>query len=297
MELVQNAEGQTLLHVWRTGTAFESTDRYRLYKEWNNIKFSSLPHLDEPPYIHHLELRRPLPYEPNTFDEIYCNHVLEHLTLEDGRQLVREFYRILKPGGMCRLVVPDLELVAREYLHNLEIVTKDQTKGNVTRYEWSVADMIDQMVRTKPGGIMGEKLIAGNVDWDQIHRCNGDALDSFREDSREGQPRNLFDRLKHEFPGKLNDLPRFIAWVWYGILRKLYVLFSKRSFLQLYNEINLWMYDQFSLQELMRGANFQNVQRMDFKTSHIRGWNRYNFDQSEKGDYPLEPSVYVEGMK
>lgn len=297
MQLVQNAEGRTLLHIWRTGTAFEFTNRYPLYKEWNNIKFASLPHLDEPPYIRHLELRKPLPYKPNTFDEIYCNHVLEHLTLEDGRQLVREFYRILKPGGTCRLVVPDLELAAREYLSNLEIVSKDPTQGNITRYEWSVADLIDQMVRAKPGGIMGEKLLAGNVDWEQIHRCNGDVLDSFRKESREQQPANLLGRLKQKFPGRIKDFPGFVAWVGYGVLRKLFVLFSKRSFLQLHNEVNLWMYDQFSLQELMKGASFQNVQVMDFKTSRIKGWARYNFDQSEKGEYPLEPSVYVEGMK
>lgn len=297
MQFVQNPDGLTLLHVWRTGTAFEFTDRYSLYKEWNNIKFASLPHLDEPPYIRHLELRKSLPYEANTFDEIYCNHVLEHLSLEDGKRLVEEFYRILKPGGTCRLVVPDLELATREYLHNLETVSKDQTEGNIIRYEWSVADLIDQMVRTKGGGIMGEKLLAGNVDWNQIHRCNGDALDSFRTDFKEQHPTSLSERIKNEFGGTLRDIPRIMAWVWYGFLRKLTVRFSKRSFLQLYNEINLWMYDQFSLQDLMKRANFQNVQKMDFKTSHIQGWDRYSFDQSEKGDYPLEPSVYVEGIK
>ena len=293
MKLVQNAEGQTLLHIWRTGAVFELTNRYQLHKEWNNIKFSSLPQLDEPPFIHHLELRKPLPYEPNTFDEIYCGHVIEHLTPEDGINLVKELYRILKPGGTCRMVIPDLEEAAREYLHNLEIVSRDRTEGNVIRYEWSVAHLIDQMVRTKPGGIMGEKLLAGDVDWDQIRITNGDALDSFRET----HPATLLTRLKNEFPGTLKGIPKFIAWGLYGILRKLTVRFSKRTFVQLHNEVSLWMYDQFSLKELMKEANFQNVQKVDFKTSHIKGWARYNFDQSDKGDYSLEPSVYVEGMK
>jgi SAM-dependent methyltransferase len=39
-----------------------------------------------------------------SFDVIYCSHVLEHV-LED-RQAMREFYRVLRPGGWAILLVP-----------------------------------------------------------------------------------------------------------------------------------------------------------------------------------------------
>ena len=36
-------------------------------------------------------------YPDNTFDVIYCSHVLEHV--QDDRKAMAEFYRVLKPGG------------------------------------------------------------------------------------------------------------------------------------------------------------------------------------------------------
>lgn len=43
-------------------------------------------------------------YPSDTFDVIYCSHVLEHVA--DDRQAMREFYRVLKPSGWAVLQVP-----------------------------------------------------------------------------------------------------------------------------------------------------------------------------------------------
>jgi SAM-dependent methyltransferase len=51
---------------------------------------------------------------------VYCSHVLEHLSRRDFDRAVRETFRILKPGGIFRLVVPDLEAAARTYLSALD---------------------------------------------------------------------------------------------------------------------------------------------------------------------------------
>jgi hypothetical protein len=42
--------------------------------------------------------------------------VLEHLALEDLRIALRHTYDYLKPGGVFRCVLPDLEELARDYL-------------------------------------------------------------------------------------------------------------------------------------------------------------------------------------
>jgi SAM-dependent methyltransferase len=61
-----------------------------------------------------------LPLQDNSLDGIYCSHVLEHLSLDDCRAALSNTYRILKPGGIFRCVVPDLEYSARKYLAALE---------------------------------------------------------------------------------------------------------------------------------------------------------------------------------
>ncbi len=45
-----------------------------------------------------------IPFGDNHFDAILCNHVLEHV--KDDTQVVKEFYRVLKPGGWAILQVP-----------------------------------------------------------------------------------------------------------------------------------------------------------------------------------------------
>jgi predicted SAM-dependent methyltransferase len=45
-----------------------------------------------------------LPFEDNQYDVILCNHVLEHIP--DDTKAMQELYRVLKPGGMAILQIP-----------------------------------------------------------------------------------------------------------------------------------------------------------------------------------------------
>jgi ubiquinone/menaquinone biosynthesis C-methylase UbiE len=62
------------------------------------------------------DLRKPLPFRENTFSAVYASHVLEHLYLADAQRLLSECRRVLKPGGVIRLVVPDLRSMVEDYL-------------------------------------------------------------------------------------------------------------------------------------------------------------------------------------
>lgn len=66
------------------------------------------------------DLKKRLPYADSTIDYVYTSHFLEHHALVDARRLIAEVFRILKPGGVARIVVPDLALGARLYLNALE---------------------------------------------------------------------------------------------------------------------------------------------------------------------------------
>ena len=43
------------------------------------------------------------------FDCLYCCHALEHLSRDDGLKALGEFKRVLSPGGLAVVLVPDLE--------------------------------------------------------------------------------------------------------------------------------------------------------------------------------------------
>ena len=45
-----------------------------------------------------------LPFEPNSFEVILCNHVLEHVL--DDTKAMQELYRVMKPGGMGVFQIP-----------------------------------------------------------------------------------------------------------------------------------------------------------------------------------------------
>lgn len=45
-----------------------------------------------------------IPFEENTFDVVICNHVLEHV--DDADKVMKEFYRVMKPGGWGIFQVP-----------------------------------------------------------------------------------------------------------------------------------------------------------------------------------------------
>jgi len=63
-----------------------------------------------------VNLASELPFEKETFEAIYCSHTLEHLYHRNAEHLLQECWRVLKPGGVCRVVVPDLGAIIERYL-------------------------------------------------------------------------------------------------------------------------------------------------------------------------------------
>lgn len=58
----------------------------------------------------------PLDVPSNAADVVFCEHVIEHVPFTDGVHFLQELFRILKPGGVCRIVCPMLDRVLRDTL-------------------------------------------------------------------------------------------------------------------------------------------------------------------------------------
>lgn len=54
------------------------------------------------------DLRHPLPFPDQTVDAVFSEHLHEHLELAASIALLSECRRVLKPGGVLRVGVPDL---------------------------------------------------------------------------------------------------------------------------------------------------------------------------------------------
>lgn len=55
----------------------------------------------------HWDLRFYLPFPSESVDFIFNEHFLEHLSVEDGKAAISEFLRVLKPGGVLRIAMPN----------------------------------------------------------------------------------------------------------------------------------------------------------------------------------------------
>jgi len=97
-----------------------------------------------------LDLRKTLPFENDRFSAVYSSHTLEHLFREEAFALIKECYRVLKSGGVCRIVVPDLaaaiqryiqqstetnsDIAADDFMDELLVHTRSQRKGLIGFY-------------------------------------------------------------------------------------------------------------------------------------------------------------------
>jgi predicted SAM-dependent methyltransferase len=66
--------------------------------------------------IRHADAARRIPHADATVDAIYSSHMLEHLDRVEAQAFLAECRRVLKPGSILRLAVPDLRYIAYLYL-------------------------------------------------------------------------------------------------------------------------------------------------------------------------------------
>jgi predicted SAM-dependent methyltransferase len=82
-----------------------------IYKEgWVNVDLAGT-RVDVP-----WDLEQPLPFEPGCVDAIFHEHLLEHLTYQQGVDLHRHCLQLLKPGGVLRIGVPDGGAALQSYV-------------------------------------------------------------------------------------------------------------------------------------------------------------------------------------
>jgi predicted SAM-dependent methyltransferase len=73
-----------------------------------------------------LDIRRKLPFAHGSARRIFAEHIIEHLDFrEDIPRILRQFYRILAPHGVLRIIVPDAERFLEAYVRKDKCLWRD----------------------------------------------------------------------------------------------------------------------------------------------------------------------------
>ncbi len=81
-----------------------------------HIDVRQLPHVDYVASAENLDM-----FDDNSVDLIYSCHMLEHSPRNEVENVLKEWYRVLKPGGIVRIAVPDFEKIAEIYLKTKDL--------------------------------------------------------------------------------------------------------------------------------------------------------------------------------
>ncbi len=101
------------------------------------------------------DLSKGIPFDDASVDVVYHSHVLEHLDRDIASGFLREVKRVLRPGGIHRIVVPDLEHACSTYLVHLEASAANENEA--AKHDSYVAEVIEQSVRTEAAGTRRQK--------------------------------------------------------------------------------------------------------------------------------------------
>lgn len=82
----------------------------------------------------YLNAAKPFPFKDDTFDFVYSEHMIEHLTQQQGLDMLKECHRVLKPGGHIRIATPDMDVILKLYTDRANDYGKDYIKWSMDRF-------------------------------------------------------------------------------------------------------------------------------------------------------------------
>ena len=112
------------ISLWEGNKDFVNVDNLQKYTPTGGFAF-------------YYDLTQPLPFEDNSIEIIFSSHFIEHIHLIEAQQLIRESYRILKPGGIIRFITPDMDIWI-DKLYNKDIDFFQKYQEIITKHfgEW-----------------------------------------------------------------------------------------------------------------------------------------------------------------
>jgi predicted SAM-dependent methyltransferase len=243
--------------------------------EWENVDYAS-----RDPFVRQSDILGGLKTTQPKYEAVYCSHFLEHIPPEKVSPFLLRCRSLMGDNSLLRIVVPDSEGLLREYL-------KQKDSGNEARADFAFVNFLDQCVRVRRGGRLGDYL-------EQIASGKRDDLKSYAEyiNGQDAKLAAANANVRISNAAKLLRLasqPQQILSKLEPCYIELVCSFLPRAFREQnvsfagVGEKHLWMYDFESLKAVLQQAGFSQIERQDF-------------NKSSRADNPFAPLDEVDGM-
>lgn len=234
------------------------------HKDWVNADIA--PVSEE---VIKVDLKGRLPWHDDAFKFVYHSHFIEHLGPTQAKEFIGECYRILSPGAIMRVATPNLEEIANQYLTSLQGALQGDP-GASARYRWTMIELVDQFSRQVSGGLMLEYWMQNPMPAEEfvLRRMGYGAqrfVQRFRNDAA------FADLVTKSRDPLVNPV--------------------------LPGELHRWLYDRFSLSELLKNAGFTGIAVCSAMESGLPGYSDFLLDTMEDGSIRKPDSLFMEGVK
>lgn len=267
---------------------------------WINLDFAP-----STPAVQKANLLGRLPFDNDSVSIVYSSHFLEHIPRVQVAGFLLECFRILKPGGEIRLVLPDFEEMCREYLNQRD-------GGEHKKADFVVTEIIDQCVRLSVGGELqiAYQKIANNTEKysdmvKYVRFRNGETfgLDRIARPVLTSQnitKPSLPTRAVSSITSSALRVFRRLELAWFNLLiSQLPSAFRIQNIsLASVGERHHWLWDSHQLSQVLLSCGYTEIIKCQATSSRIFGFPFFPLDLDAYGD-PRKgaESMYIEALK
>jgi SAM-dependent methyltransferase len=259
-------------------------DVYVNHGSWINLDYASSCSA-----VQQADLLGRLPLVDGAAQLVYSSHFLEHIPRNQVSAFLAECFRILKPGGVLRLVVPDLENLCCTYLAHRDCGEHEQA-------DFLMLELLDQCVRRESGGELGRY-------YQQLRSApqpNAEAIAFVHHRTGEdliAPPLAPRKRRLREVPSKVAAKVERL-WI-RAVLQLLPKAFREQNVsLAAVGERHHWLYDFHQLQRLLAASGFVEIEGCTASTSRVPNFPFHPLDLAGDGQ-PRKgaESLFIEAQK
>ncbi len=226
---------------------------------WENIDYSSRDQ-----FVRAQDILGGLQTSRFDYEVVYCSHFLEHVPVELVPEFLKKCRKLTRGDGVLRLVVPDAEMLLREYITHCDAASTEKA-------DYAFVLFLDQCVRRKPGGRLAEydrRISSGEVSQLRAYSeflIGRENAESPLTSAGSSTPSGLISKIAAR-PGRvLEKLERLYIRAVCSLLPR---AFREQNVALIgVGERHLWMYDFKSLAALLRAAGYTQVAKVAFNTT------------------------------